>query len=122
MCTNGGWLQDEIERSFLVLVLCVFYFYVYICHMPVFGEDSDILFPELDADINHFNDLYPDIEASICSEYYDTEKLKTFRTTNSDFALFSFNTRSLFRHYDELHALMSFFAFILMYCLFPSHI
>ena len=71
------------------------------------GSEEDVLFPELDADINHFNELYPDTNTSVCSEYYNVDKFNDIHRTNTDFSLFSYNSRLILRHYDELHTLLS---------------
>ena len=40
-------------------------------------NDQDVLFPELDADVQHFDELYPDLSISMNSEYYDLRKINT---------------------------------------------
>ena len=64
-----------------------------------------ILFPELDADIQHFSELYPNSNISMESDFYDMDKINALSIKNYDFTLFSHNCRSLSGHYDAEHAL-----------------
>ena len=48
-------------------------------------NDENVLFPELDADIQHFGELYPDLDASMESEYYDLTKINPLAVTDTDF-------------------------------------
>ena len=70
-------------------------------------NDENVLFPELDADIQHFGELYPDLNISMESEYYDMTKINALTVTDTDFSIFSHNCRSLHGHFDELSALLN---------------
>ena len=70
-------------------------------------NDDNVLFPELDVDIQHFGELYPDLNISTESEYYDQTKINALTVTDADFSIFSHNCRSLHGHFDELSALLN---------------
>jgi len=65
------------------------------------------LFPDIDVDINHFNEIYPDIQTDIQSEYFDIDKLNSLNyNKNSDLSLICLNIRSLASNYDEISTLL----------------
>ena len=70
-------------------------------------KDANVLFPELDADIQHFSELYPDLSISTESEYYNLTKINALTVTDTDFSLYSHNCRFLHGHYDELSTLLN---------------
>ena len=70
-------------------------------------DENEVLFPELDADLQHFNALYPDLALSTESDYYDPSKINMLTVKNTDFTIFCHNIRSMTRHCDELHTLLS---------------
>jgi len=74
--------------------------------MASIHEDDD-LFPDLDVDMNHFNELYPDsIEQR--SEYYNSQKFNDeIEVTVSDISVVHMNVRSLSCNIDEVLALFS---------------
>ena len=59
---------------------------------------EDVLFPELDADIQHFGELYPECNGRHQSQYYNTATINDLNYRESDFSVFSFNSRSLSAH------------------------
>ena len=48
-------------------------------------NDEHVLFPELDADIQHLGELYPDLDISMESEYYDLTKINALTVTDTVF-------------------------------------
>ena len=75
------------------------------------GHEDCAIFPELDADINHFNELYPSLNVDDQCQYYDDSKVKSIEIGKEAFSLFSFNCRSLLAHQGEISACLDDFAF-----------
>ena len=72
---------------------------------------DNVLFPEIDVDINHFDELYPSLNVGDHCKYYDDGKIRNLKTGEGIFSLFSFNCRSLLAHEDELSACLNNFDF-----------
>ena len=70
-------------------------------------NDENVLFSELDADIQHFGELYPDLDASMESEYYDLAKINALTVADTDFSILSHFCRSLNGHFNELSTLLN---------------
>ena len=64
-------------------------------------------YSDLDADINHFKQLYPGL-SSDDSDYYDTRKFNEVICKGSnDFAVVHFDKRSLYPKFNDLIAELS---------------
>ena len=61
----------------------------------------------LDAVIQQFGELYPDLNVSTESEYYDLTKIIALTVTDTDSSIFSHNCRYLHGHYDDLSTLLN---------------
>ena len=61
-------------------------------------------FFEIDADINHFDDLYPSINESNMKQYYTADEFNDKFSSNNgkDLSVFHINIRSLNKNGDEL--------------------
>ena len=70
-------------------------------------NNENVLFPELDADIQHFDELCGDLNISTESKYYYLTKINALTVTDTDISLYSHNCRSLHGHYDELSTLLN---------------
>jgi len=69
------------------------------------ADRNDILL-NIDADVNHFNELYPQLETNSQSEYHDISKLNSLDyLPNRDLSVIHLNCRSLNANYDEILAL-----------------
>ena len=65
------------------------------------------LFSDIDPEINHFSNLYPNFPSNFNCEYYDITKFNTLPLkSNHDLAIFHVNIRSLFNKIDQLYALL----------------
>lgn len=65
------------------------------------------IFYEIDADLNHFNELYPELDSNKRSQYYDVSSLANLEPTSSrDLSVMHLNIRSLNAHFDEFVALV----------------
>ena len=69
-------------------------------------NDNDI-FSDIDANLNHFNEIYPDLNNVNKSQYYEQKAFNNLKITDNDFKLFHHNIRSLNRNFDQLTALLS---------------
>ena len=66
---------------------------------------SDNIFDEIDADLNHLNQIYPELNHSTSSEYYNATKFQSnVKYSNCDFSLIHYNIRSLYPKLDEVLA------------------
>ena len=65
--------------------------------------NNDTFF-EIDADINHFDDIYPCINESSMKQYYTADEFNVKFSSNNtkDLSVFHINIRSLNKHGDEL--------------------
>ena len=69
----------------------------------------DDLLENLDADLNHFNEIYPCLRDTFSSQYYDTEKFNSelCRSSEDDFSIIYVNVRSLRMNGDALEGYLS---------------
>ena len=67
---------------------------------------SDIA-TDLDVDVCHFSELYPNLDSDSQSLYYDVDKLDSFDHKSSNFSVLHLNIRSLLSKIDELSSLLS---------------
>ena len=72
-----------------------------------FNEIENIdIFSEIDADINHFQDIYPDLFNENSSKYYDINSFNSIDfNSNHDLAIIHINARSLNANFDQFYAL-----------------
>ena len=61
------------------------------------------IFEDIDAELNHFNELYPGYNSSSNSGYFTYDKLNNLLSNDTfNFSLFHLNVRSLFPKHDEI--------------------
>ena len=69
-----------------------------------YGENQ--LFSDIDPEINHFPNLYPNFPSNLNCEYYDIVKFNTLPLkSNHDLAIFHVNSRLPFIKICQLNAL-----------------
>ena len=69
-------------------------------------NEEDELFPHIDADLNHFNEIYPQLNHDDQSNYYDIDTFNKIKyTSNEDLTIIHLNIRSLSRNFDAVHTL-----------------
>lgn len=68
--------------------------------------NEDILFPDMDADAQHFTVICPHLRINTESKYYDIKKINSLNIRDTDVALFLCNSRSIGKHEDELRTLV----------------
>ena len=73
------------------------------------SNDNSDVFNNIDADLNHFNEIYPDLNDINKNQYYDSKKFNELKIKNDDFKLFHHNARSLNKNFDQLTAFLSTF-------------
>ena len=60
-------------------------------------DDRNSFFSDIDPEINHFSQIFPDTHATFNSEYFDIGKYNlNCSAASNDIALFHINIRSLF--------------------------
>lgn len=70
--------------------------------------DHNDFFSEIDPEINHFSQIFPDTQANFNSEYYDIGKFNlNCSTTSNDIAILHINIRSLFHKIEHLKGLLA---------------
>ena len=76
-------------------------------HAQLISEfDQEGIFADIDPELNHFSQLYPELNSTYKSDYYDITKFNTILSKNSkDLSLIHINIRSLFHKIDHLQAL-----------------
>ena len=63
---------------------------------------------DFDAELNHFNEVYPELNSNVQSLYYDLDQFKSSCiSTSNDLSIFHVNVRSLYPKMDELLCLLS---------------
>ena len=73
------------------------------------NQDNDNIFNDIDPEINHFAEIFPDLNNSEHS-YYSIDKFNENCFTNvNDLNIIHCNIRSLYAHHDEFLALLSVF-------------
>ena len=66
------------------------------------------IFEDIDADVNHLNNLFPSLNNGEESEYYDTHKFNNDIVNNdANFSILNLNIRSIFANFDALNAFLS---------------
>lgn len=66
----------------------------------------------IDADLNHFNSVYPDYDLSKSSPYFDSGKLNgAYRRNEKDFSVYHLNICSLYPKFEEVCAELSLLTF-----------
>ena len=71
-------------------------------------QDSDDIFNNIDPEVNHFAEIFPDLNNSVHSGYYSKNKFNENCVTNvNDLNIIPCNTRSLYAHDDKFFALFS---------------
>lgn len=67
---------------------------------------SDLL-NDIDVNVNHFDDIYPELSSDTQSHYHDVSSFKShFTSSTCDFAVISSNIRSLYNKLDEFQTLL----------------
>ena len=62
------------------------------------------LLVNIDIDVNLFNNIYPDLNGNLSSEYYDCLKSnKLSMNSNTDLLLFNFYIRSIGANFDTFN-------------------
>ena len=69
-------------------------------------DGSNYPFPEIDADLNHFMNIYPDLFNEDRSHYYDIDKFNSLECDPSfDLSVIHVNARSMSANFDQFYAL-----------------
>ena len=72
------------------------------------NQDNDDIFRDIDPKVNHFAEIFPDLNNSEQSDYYSIDKFNENCVTNvNGLNITHCNIRSLWAHHDELIALFS---------------
>ena len=81
------------------------------------NQDNDDIFNDSDPEINHFAEIFPDLDNSEHSDYYSINKFNKNCVTNvNDLYIIHCNIRSLYAHHDEVLALLSVLVLNLTFC------
>ena len=71
-------------------------------------DEDDNAFIDIDADLNHFQTLYPDLYNENQSQYYDLDKFNSINfQSNTDLAIIHINARSICSNFDQFCALFT---------------
>lgn len=70
------------------------------------NNDDDPLFADVDADVNHFNQLFPDLNNNNSHQYFNAETINNLRCNSKDLSIFHLNIRSINAHLDETIAFL----------------
>ena len=63
------------------------------------NQDNDDIFNDIDLEVNHFADIFPDLNNSECSDYYLITQFNENCVTNvNDLNLIHCNIKSLYAH------------------------
>ena len=72
------------------------------------NKDNDDIFSDIDSEVNHLAEIFPDVNNSEHSDYYSIDKFNENCATNvNDLNIIHCNIRSLYAHHDEFLALLS---------------
>ena len=72
------------------------------------NQDNDDIFNDIDPEVNHFAEIFPDLNNSELSDYYSIYKFNENCVTNvSDLNIIHCNIRFLYAHHDEFRSLLS---------------
>ena len=70
------------------------------------NQDNDDIFNDTDPEVNHFAEIFPDLNNSEHSDYYSIDKFNENCIINvNDLNIIHYNIRSLYAHHDEFLAL-----------------
>ena len=69
--------------------------------------NNEDFFDNIDADLNHYNELYPDLNNENKSNYYTSNAFNELSINRNDFSIFHHNIRSLNKNYDQINGLLS---------------
>ena len=71
------------------------------------NQDNDDIFNDIDPEVNHFAEIFPDLNNSEHSDYYSIVKFnENFVTNVNDLYIIHYNIRSLYAHHDEFLSLL----------------
>ena len=71
-------------------------------------KDKEDIFNDIDPDVKHFAEIFPDLNNSEHSDYYSIYKLNKNCVTNvTDLYIIHYNIRFLYVRHDEFLALVS---------------
>ena len=66
------------------------------------NQDNDDIFNDIDPEVNHFAEIFPEYNNSEHSDYYLIDKFNENCVTNvNDLNIIQCNIRSLYTHHDE---------------------
>ena len=72
------------------------------------NQDNDDIFNDIDREVIHFAEIFPDLNNSEHSDYYSMDKFNEYCDTNvNDLSIIHCDIRSLYAHHDEFLALLS---------------
>ena len=72
------------------------------------NQDNDDIFNDANPKVNHFAEIFSDLNNSEHSDYYSIDKFNENCFTNvNDLNIIHCNIRSLYAHHDEFLALLS---------------
>ena len=72
------------------------------------NQDNDDIFNDIDPEVNHFAEIFADLNNSEHSDYYSIDKFNENCVTNvNDLNIIHCNIRSLSAHHDEFLSLLS---------------
>ena len=79
-----------------------------VLYVILIGEfDQEGIFADIDPELVYFSKLYPELNSTYKSDYYDIPKFNFILSKNSkDLSLIHINIRSLFDKFDHLQALL----------------
>ena len=72
------------------------------------NQEKDNIFSDIDPEVNHCAEIFPDLNNSEHSDYYSIHKFNENCVTNvNDLNIIYCNIRSLYEHHDGFLALLS---------------
>ena len=70
-------------------------------------QDNGDIFSDIDSEVNHFAEIFPDLNSSEHSDYYSIDKFNENCITNvKDLNIIHCKIRSLYAHHDEFFVLL----------------
>ena len=69
-------------------------------------EDDNIIFAEIDSDINHFEELYPGTTNEFRKQYYNADTFNLLKRDHTDLKILHLNIRSVNTSIDEFSAFL----------------
>ena len=74
------------------------------------NQDNDDIFSDIDPEVNHFAEIFPDLNNSKHSDYYQIDKFsENFVTNVNNLNIIHYHIRSLYAHHDDFLALLCVF-------------